>query len=152
MTLLDITQIITLTQAAPSPDGQIPILLQAIGVVGGLLGIVALVSLPWTIKKIRAETKSLEVSTERSGSDLAVKHLEAALDEADRQIERFKVQVADLKTEITKLQTMLEEERAKSAQERALHEQRILQLLVDLRTRDSEIAQLRRGGISGTTS
>lgn len=150
MTLQGILTLIIAGDAEPAKG--LPVFLQAIGVVGGLLGIITLVSLPWTIRKIRAETKSLEVSTERSGSDLAVKHLEAALDEADRQIERFRVQVADLKTEITKLTQMLEDERAKSAQERALHEQRILQLLVDLRTRDSEIAQLRRGGNSGSTS
>lgn len=152
MTLHEMVQIIILAQVAPEPTGQIPILLQAIGVVGGLLGIVALMSLPWTIKKLRAETKSLEISTERSGSDLAMKHLEAALDEADRQIGRFQAQVSDLNAQIVKLQLMLEEERAKSARERELHEQRILQLLVDLRTRDSEIAQLRRGGTSGIAS
>lgn len=152
MTLHEMMQIIILAQTKVEAPGQIPILLQAIGVVGGLLGIVALMSLPWTIKKLRAETKSLEISTERSGSDLAMKHLEAALDEADRQIGRFQAQVSDLNAQIVKLQLMLEEERAKSARERELHEQRILQLLVDLRTRDSEIAQLRRGGTSGIAS
>jgi peptidoglycan hydrolase CwlO-like protein len=148
MTLQQI--VLILAQASPNQAESIPVFLQTIGVVGGLLGIVALVSLPWTIKKIRTETRSLEISTERSGSDLAVKHLEAALDEADRQISRFQTQVSDLNAQIVKLQQMLEEERAKSAKERELHEQRILQLLVDLRTRDSEIAQLRRGGNSGT--
>lgn len=135
-----------LAQQAPPTQNSIPLAFQIFGIIGGVLGIVTLVSLPWTIKKLRAETRSLNINTERSGSDLAVKHLEVALEEADRQIERFRRQVDELKGEVDKLKTSLEEERAKSARERELHEQRIVQLLFDLRTKDAEIASLRRGG------
>lgn len=139
---------------APQPSG--PNIFQALGMIGGLLGIVALVSLPWTIKKLSAETKSLEVTTEVGASELALKHLKAALEEADKTVQRmrddqkalveeYKAKIVGLEQQMHRLGETLDEERRKSERERELYEKRIVQLLYDLHAKDLEIAGLRHG-------
>lgn len=121
--------------------------LQVITAIGGLLGFVALATLPWTVRKIRAETRSIEVSTEVDASDVALKHLQIALDEADRTIQRIKndaeTKIAALEQQVDRLIKSLEAERARSEEERKLHEQRVVGLLYDLRARDSIIETLK---------
>lgn len=129
-------------------------MLQVIGAIGGFMGIVALATLPRTLKRARAETRQIEVNTETGASDIALKHLQIALEEADKTIFRIKTdadsQIAALEQQVDRLIKSLEAERARSEQERNLHEQRVVQLLYDLRARDATIETLRArngGGI-----
>lgn len=121
--------------------------LQFVAAIGGLAGIVALATLPVSLRKMKAETRQVEVNTESGASDVALKHLQIALDEADRTIGRIKndaeTKIAALEQQVDRLIKSLEAERARSEQERQLHEQRVVQLLYDLRARDAEIATLR---------
>lgn len=123
--------------------------LQVITAIGGLLGFVALATLPWTIKKLRAETKSIEVTTESGASDLALKHLKLALEEADKAIQRIKDEALGkmtlLEEQVERLGKALEEERRKSEKERELYEKRVVQLLYEIHAKDLEIANLRQG-------
>lgn len=131
---------------APQPSG--PNVFSVLGAIGGLLGLVALVSLPWTVNKLRAETRSIEVSTETGASDLALKHLKLALEEADKAIQRIKDEAQHkinmLEQQVERLSKTLDEERAKSEQERELYEKRVVQLLYDLHSKDTEIANIRQ--------
>lgn len=139
---------------APQPSG--PSIFQLFGMIGGLLGFVALATLPWTIKKLRAETQSIQVTTGHSASDIAVKHLQVALEEADKTLQRIKEdtqsKLATFEQQVTRLTESLEQERIKSEKERELYERRIVQLLYDLHAKDVEIANLRQGRNSGPVS
>lgn len=142
-----LTEVIT----PPQPSGSS--VFQVIGMIGGLLGIVALLSLPFTIKKLRAETRSIEVTTEAGASDLALKHLKLALEEADKAITRLKDdaqhKITLLEQQVSRLSETLDQERVKSEQERELYERRVVQLLYDLHSKDLEIANLRQGRSNG---
>lgn len=126
---------------------------QIIGVIGGLAGIVTLLSLPWTLRKLRAETKSIEFTTESGASSIAMNHLKLALEEADKAIQRIKdeaqVKITMLEQQVSRLSETLEKERQSSEKERELYERRVVQLLYDLHSKDLEIANLRGG--RGTT-
>lgn len=137
-----------LTEVSESPpQTTFGVLLQILAAIGGLAGIIALCSLPWTLKKLRAETKQIEVSTETGASNTALKHLQVALEEADRTIARIKsdaeTKIAALEQQVDRLIKSLEAERARSEEERELHERRVVQLLYELRARDAEIATLK---------
>lgn len=131
----------------PPPSGVT--IFQIIGVIGGLAGVVALLSLPWTIRKMRAETRSIEITTESGASDIALQHLKLALEEADKTLKRFRdeaqIKIAGLEQQVARLSKTLEDERQKSEQERELYERRVVQLLYDLHSKDLEIANLRGG-------
>lgn len=150
------TWVILFAEVTPPPDSTTSTVLQFIGAVGGILGIVALLTLPWTIKKLRVDTRSVEVNTETSVSTAALNHLRAALEEADKTILRItterqarittlETQLATLEEQVARLSRSLEEERARSEQERDLHERRVVQLLYDLHSKELEIASLRSG-------
>lgn len=122
---------------------------QIIGAIGGLAGVVALLSLPWTLRKMKAETKSIEVTTESGASDIALNHLRLALEEADKTLQRFREEaqskIASLEQQVGRLSDTLERERQSSEKERELYERRVVQLLYDLHSKDLEIANLRQG-------
>lgn len=142
---MSVTWTYLLTEVSePSAFGNI---LQVVGAIGGIAGIVAMATLPWTFRKLKAETRRIEISTESDASDSALKHLQMALDEADRTIQRIKsdaeTKIAALEQQVDRLIKSLEAERARSEEERKLHEQRVVQLLYDLRARDAVIETLR---------
>lgn len=131
----------------PPPSGTS--IFQIIGAIGGLAGILALLSLPLTLRKLKAETKSIEVTTESGASNIAMNHLKLALEEADKAIERIRSEaqskIAGLEQQVARLSETLEDERQKSERERELYERRVVQLLYDLHSKDLEIANLRQG-------
>lgn len=132
-----------------SEPSQSSIIFQILSILGGLAGIGTLVGLPWTLRKLRAETRQVEVSTKSGASETALRHLQAALEEADKTIGRIKsdaeTKIAALEQQVDRLIKSLEAERARSEEERKLHEQRVVQLLYELRARDAEIYSLRAG-------
>lgn len=140
-----------ITQPPPSSPG--PTIFQIFGIIGGLMGLAAIATLPWTVKKLRAETRSIQVTTETGASDLALKHLKLALEEADKAITRIKDEaqhkITLLEQQVERLSRTLDEERAKSEQERELYQQRVVQLLYDLHSKDLEISNLRQGRNGG---
>lgn len=137
---------ITAEVTNPPPNTNV---FQLLGIIGGLAGIAALFSMPWTIKKLRAETKSIEVTAESGASNIAFTHLKLALDEADKAIQRIKddaqMKISLLEQQVARLSETLEKERLKSEEERELYERRVVQLLYDLHSKDLEIANLRQG-------
>lgn len=145
--LVNWTYLLTEVSSPSPPQSPFGILLQIVAAIGGLAGIVALCSLPWTLKKLRAETNQIEVNTETGASSVALNHLKVALEEADRTIARIKsdaeTKIAALEQQVDRLIKSLEAERARSEEERKLHEQRVVQLLYELRARDAEIATLK---------
>ena len=132
-------------EVIPTPSGTN--VFQIIGAIGGLLGVVALFSVPWTLRKLHAETRSIEVNTENIASDIALKHLQIALTEADKIIQRIKDEAQNkislLEAQVDRLSQTLEQERLKSVQERELYERRVVQLLYDLHSKDLELANFR---------
>lgn len=124
---------------------------QIIGMIGGLLGVATLLTLPWTVKKLSAETRSIEFNTETGASEIALKHLKLALDEADKAINRIRdeaqVKIVGLEQQMARLALTLEAEREKSEKERELYEKRVVQLLYEVHAKDLEIARLRQGQI-----
>lgn len=138
------------------PPSNGPNIFQIIGMVGGILGIVALLTLPWTIKKLSAETRSIEFNTETGASEIALKHLKLALDEADKAINRIRdeaqVKIVGLEQQMARLAQTLEAEREKSERERELYEKRVVQLLYEVHAKDLEIARLRQGHIGPASS
>lgn len=126
------------------------------GMIGGLLGVVALLTLPSTIKKLRAEAKSIEVTSESGASDLAFKHLKLALEEADKAITRIKDEaqhkIAQLEQQVDRLSKTLDDERVKSEKERELYERRVVQLLYEVHTKDLEIFNHRQGRYDGPST
>lgn len=138
---------------SPQPPSSGAAVFQILGMIGGLLGFVALLTLPWTIKKLRAETRSIEVTAESGASDLALKHLKLALEEADKAINRIKDEaqhkIALLEQQTDRLSRSLEEERSKSEKERELYEKRVVQLLYEIHAKDLEIARLSQGRSGG---
>lgn len=140
-----------ISQQPPSSGGTT--VFQILGMIGGLLGLVALLTLPWTIKKLSAETRSIEVTAESGASDLALKHLKLALEEADKAITRIKDEaqhkITLLEQQTERLSRSLEEERAKSEKERELYEKRVVQLLYEIHAKDLEIARLSQGRQGG---
>lgn len=139
---------------APQPSGSS--IFQILGMLGGLLGFVALATLPWTIKKLRAETQSIQVTSETGASDIAFRHLKLALEEADKAIERIRseaqAKIAGLEQQVSRLSDTLEQERQKSEKERELYEKRVVQLLYDLHAKDLEISRISQGRRSGPIS
>lgn len=139
-----------------APQSSSPNIFQLFGMIGGLLGFVALATLPWTIRKLKAETSSIQVTTDVNASDMALKHLKTALEEADKTIERIKdeaeAKIAVFEQQVNRLTASLEQERIKSEKERELYEKRIVQLLYDLHSKDVEISNLRQGRPGGPAS
>lgn len=145
--------ILALLTEVNNPQSTGSSIFQILGMLGGLLGFVALASLPWTIKKLRVETRSIEITTETGASNLALNHLKVALEEADKALSRMKDEaqhkIALLEQQVNRLSKTLEDERQKSETERELYERRVVQLLYEVHAKDLEIANLRQGRGSG---
>lgn len=122
------------------PAGEI---LTFIVLAGGVSGLVTIVSLPWTRRRILSASNLDDATATSTATKTAIESMEKALQAAETRAQRLESQLADANEQVGSLRDTLARERSAAEDERKLHEIRVGKLLMEIAAKDEHLHRLR---------
>ncbi|PWK81741.1 hypothetical protein C8D88_116153 [Lentzea atacamensis] len=119
-------------------------ILQGASALGGLTVLAALVTLPWTLRKLRSDTRKTDADAAQVLSNTAIAMLEPAnaeIDKLEKRLEKANSRVADLESALGKSQERVHELESEVRQLRS----QVSQMSKELTEMTEENSRLRGG-------